>query len=93
VVLALAVTRLIATSKFMPAPSELRDTMNLVVEKLSSLGGPRRGTKSGRPIGRPAVPDQKRLAIRSAYKAGGVGMRTVGERFGVSAETVRRCLA
>jgi hypothetical protein len=39
VVLALAVKRLIATSKFMPAPSELRDTMNLVVEKLSSLGG------------------------------------------------------
>jgi hypothetical protein len=38
VVLALAVKRLIATSKFMPAPSELRDTMELVVEKLSSLG-------------------------------------------------------
>jgi DNA invertase Pin-like site-specific DNA recombinase len=51
-----------------------------------------RGTKSGRPVGRPSVPEGTRLAIRAAYKAGGVGMRGVAERFGVSAETVRRCL-
>jgi hypothetical protein len=31
--------------------------------------------------------------IREAYKVGGVGMRAVGAQFGVSAETVRRCLA
>jgi DNA invertase Pin-like site-specific DNA recombinase len=51
-----------------------------------------RGTKSGRPIGRPSVPEGTRLAIRAAYMAGGVGMRGVAKRFGVSAETVRRCL-
>jgi len=51
-----------------------------------------RGTKSGRPIGRPSVPEGTRLAIRAAYKAGGIGMRGVAEKFGVSAETVRRCL-
>jgi DNA invertase Pin-like site-specific DNA recombinase len=51
-----------------------------------------RGTKSGRPIGRPSVPEGTRFAIRAAYKAGGVGMRGVAEKFGVSAETVRRCL-
>jgi DNA invertase Pin-like site-specific DNA recombinase len=50
-----------------------------------------RGTKSGRP-GRPSVPEGTRLAICAAYMAGGVGMRGVAEQFGVSAETVRRCL-
>jgi hypothetical protein len=33
-----------------------------------------------------------RRAIRDAYKAGGVGLRGVAARFGVSVETVRRCL-
>lgn len=50
------------------------------------------GTKSGLPIGRAPIPDAKRLAIRTAYLAGGIGMRGVAEQFGVSAETVRRCL-
>lgn len=51
------------------------------------------GTKSGRPIGRPAVAEETRQAIRTAYLAGGIGMRGVATRFGVSAEAVRRCLA
>jgi DNA invertase Pin-like site-specific DNA recombinase len=49
-----------------------------------------KGTKSGKPIGRPALPEAMRHAIRDAYAAGGVGMRTVAKRFNVSVETVRR---
>jgi DNA invertase Pin-like site-specific DNA recombinase len=51
-----------------------------------------RGTRSGRPIGRPAIAPDQRAAIRAAYTAGGIGMRGVAERFGVGTETVRRCL-
>jgi DNA invertase Pin-like site-specific DNA recombinase len=50
------------------------------------------GTKSGKAIGRPAVAPGTRLAIRDAYKAGGVGLRGVAKQFGVGTETVRRCL-
>jgi DNA invertase Pin-like site-specific DNA recombinase len=49
-----------------------------------------KGTKSGKPIGRPAIPDAMRQAIRNAYASDGVGMRTVAKRFNVSVETVRR---
>jgi hypothetical protein len=38
VVLALAIKRLIAKSKFVPSPSELRETMSLVIEKLAGAG-------------------------------------------------------
>jgi DNA invertase Pin-like site-specific DNA recombinase len=51
------------------------------------------GTKSGRPIGRPGVPDQKRREIRAAYRAGGIGMRGVAKQFGVSFGTVQACLS
>ena len=51
-----------------------------------------RGTKSGKPIGRPAIAPERRAAIRAAYTAGGVGMRDVAKTFGVGVETVRRCL-
>ena len=50
------------------------------------------GTKSGKAIGRPRIDAHTRTAIRSAYMAGGVGMRGVAAQFGVGAETVRRCL-
>ncbi len=50
------------------------------------------GTKSGKAIGRPALPEGTRQAIRGAYKAGGIGLRGVAKKFGVSTETVRRCL-
>src|SRR5262249_52334586 len=36
-----------------------------------------RGTKSGKPIGRPRVPEGTRKAIREAYRAGGIGMRSL----------------
>jgi DNA invertase Pin-like site-specific DNA recombinase len=51
-----------------------------------------RGTKSGKTIGRPAIPEATRLAIVETYKAGGVGLRAVARKFGVGVETVRRCL-
>jgi DNA invertase Pin-like site-specific DNA recombinase len=51
-----------------------------------------KGTKSGRPIGRPSIPERKRQEIRTAYKAGGVGMRALAKRHGVSVGTVQACL-
>jgi DNA invertase Pin-like site-specific DNA recombinase len=51
-----------------------------------------KGTKSGKPIGRPAIPPQVKIAICEVYRAGGVGMRSVAKRFNVSVETVRRSL-
>jgi DNA invertase Pin-like site-specific DNA recombinase len=50
------------------------------------------GTKSGKPIGRPPIPDHVRQGVRQAYKAGGVGMRGVAKQFGVSLGTVQACL-
>ena len=52
-----------------------------------------KGTKSGKPIGRPAIAPGLRAAIRQAYMAGGIGLRGVARQFGVGAETVRRCLS
>jgi hypothetical protein len=52
-----------------------------------------KGTRSGKPIGRPALAPQTKTAIREAYKAGGASMRGVAKRFNVSVETVRRSLA
>lgn len=49
-----------------------------------------KGTKSGKPIGRPPIPPHVRAGIRGAYMSGGIGMRAVAERFGVGVETVRR---
>jgi hypothetical protein len=52
-----------------------------------------RAQAQGKPYGRPGIPEGTRQAIQDAYRAGNVGMRVVGAQFGVSAETVRRCLA
>jgi DNA invertase Pin-like site-specific DNA recombinase len=51
-----------------------------------------KGTKSGKPIGRPSLPEGTRRAIREAYarKEGGYG--TLAKRFGVAIMTVRKCL-
>jgi DNA invertase Pin-like site-specific DNA recombinase len=51
------------------------------------------GTKSGKAIGRPPIDPDRRDAIRQAYQAGGIGLRGVAKRFGVSVATVRRALA
>jgi DNA invertase Pin-like site-specific DNA recombinase len=50
------------------------------------------GTRSGRPIGRPRIPEAKRQAICDAYAAGGIGMRPLAKRFGVSFSTVKALL-
>src|SRR5215813_783685 len=50
-----------------------------------------KGTKSDKPIGRPAIHPARRAAIRAAYETGGVGLRAVAAQFGVGVETVRRC--
>lgn len=52
-----------------------------------------KGTKSGKPIGRPRIPERLRRQIREAYQAGGIGMRPLAKKFGVSLGTVQACLA
>ena len=52
-----------------------------------------KGTKSGKPIGRPAIHPVRRAAIRAANEADGVGLRAVAAQFGVGVETVRRCIS
>jgi len=52
-----------------------------------------KGTKSGKPIGRPAIHPARCAAIRVAYEAGGVGLRGVAAQFGLGVETVRRCVS
>jgi DNA invertase Pin-like site-specific DNA recombinase len=52
-----------------------------------------KGTRSGKAIGRPRLDPTRREGIRAAYQAGGIGMRGVARQYGVSTETVRRCLA
>jgi DNA invertase Pin-like site-specific DNA recombinase len=46
------------------------------------------GTKSGKPIGRPTIPQAKEDAIRAA--PGRPGVRKIAERFGVDPSTVQR---
>ena len=50
-----------------------------------------KGTKSGKAIGRPAIPDHTRNAIRDTYNGSGKGLREVARQFNVGIETVRRC--
>jgi DNA invertase Pin-like site-specific DNA recombinase len=51
------------------------------------------GTKSGKPIGRPRIPDRIREEIRRDYAANSVSMRTLAKRFGVSVGSIRGCIA
>ena len=39
-----------------------------------------------------AIHPARRAAIRAAYETGRVGLRAVAAQFGVSVETVRRCV-
>lgn len=50
------------------------------------------GTKSGLPIGRPRTPEALKQRIKDTYHAGGIGMRGVAKRFGISLGTVQACL-
>jgi DNA invertase Pin-like site-specific DNA recombinase len=67
---------------------------SMIVERVRSgmAKAKAKGTKSGRPIGRPGIPEHKRQEIRRTYKAGGIGMRGVAKQFGVSLGTVQDCL-
>jgi DNA invertase Pin-like site-specific DNA recombinase len=62
----------------------------MIVERVRSGMAKARasGTKSGKAIGRPRIPEKVRQEIRDAYAAGGVGMRTLAKRFRVSLGTV-----
>ena len=50
------------------------------------------GTKSGNPIGRPRTSEALKQRIKDTYHAGGVGMRGIAKKFGVSLGTVQACL-
>jgi DNA invertase Pin-like site-specific DNA recombinase len=52
-----------------------------------------KGTKSGKAIGRPRIPERKRQEIRTTHQAGGISIRKLAARFGVSVGTVQGCLA
>jgi DNA invertase Pin-like site-specific DNA recombinase len=66
----------------------------IIVERVNSgiAKAREKGTKSGKPIGRPPTPPRTRQAIRKIYQTGGVGMRAVAKKFGVSVGTVQACL-
>jgi DNA invertase Pin-like site-specific DNA recombinase len=66
----------------------------MIVERVNSgiAKAREKGTKSGKPIGRPKTPRRTREAIYNAYAAGGVGMRAVAKKYGVSLGTVQACL-
>jgi DNA invertase Pin-like site-specific DNA recombinase len=67
---------------------------SMIVERVRSglAKAKAKGTKSGKPIGRPRVPERKRQQIRADYKAGTIGMRALAKRHGVSLGTVQACL-
>jgi len=50
----------------------------------------KKGTKSGKPIGRPELPEAKREAIRLAYARKEGSYRALAKRFGVAVMTVRK---
>ena len=67
---------------------------SMIVERVHSgiAKAKANGTKSGKPFGRPRVPDRIRQEIRRDYAAGGISMRGLAKRFGVSLGTVQASL-
>jgi DNA invertase Pin-like site-specific DNA recombinase len=67
---------------------------SMIVERVRSglAKAKANGTKSGKPIGRPRIPDYVRAEIRRVYKAGGVSMRALAKKFDVSLGIVQDCL-
>ena len=51
-----------------------------------------KGTKSGKAIGRPELPEAKRKAIRLAYERKQGSYRTLAKRFGVAVMTVQKAV-
>jgi DNA invertase Pin-like site-specific DNA recombinase len=68
---------------------------SMIVERVRSgmAKAKANGTKSCKAIGRPRIPEKVRQDIRETYAAGGIGMRTLARRFGVSLGTVLGCLS
>jgi DNA invertase Pin-like site-specific DNA recombinase len=66
----------------------------MIVERVRSglAKAKARGTKSGKPIGRPRIAERKRQQIRVDYAAGSIGMRALAKRHGVSLGTVQAAL-
>jgi DNA invertase Pin-like site-specific DNA recombinase len=52
-----------------------------------------KGTKSGKPIGRPRIGAALKADIRAALAKGDVGMRKIAVQFGVATGTVQRIAA
>jgi DNA invertase Pin-like site-specific DNA recombinase len=67
---------------------------SMIVERVRSglAKAKARGTKSGKPIGRPRIPERTRQEIRQVYAVGGLSMRALAQRYGVSLGTVQACL-
>jgi DNA invertase Pin-like site-specific DNA recombinase len=67
---------------------------SMIVERVRSglAKAKANGTKSGKPIGRPRIPDYVRAEIRRVYKAGGISMRALAKKFDVSLGIVQDCL-
>jgi DNA invertase Pin-like site-specific DNA recombinase len=67
---------------------------SMIVERVRSglAKAKANGTKSGKPIGRPRVPDYVRAEIRRVYEAGGISMRALAKKFDVSLGIVQACL-
>jgi DNA invertase Pin-like site-specific DNA recombinase len=67
---------------------------SMIVERVRSglAKAKANGTKSGKPIGRPRIPDYVRAEIRRVYKAGGISMRALARKFDVSLGIVQDCL-
>jgi DNA invertase Pin-like site-specific DNA recombinase len=67
---------------------------SMIVERVRSGIAKARanGTKSGKAIGRPRIPERIRQEIRRDYATGNVGLRELARRFGVAVGTVRSCL-
>jgi DNA invertase Pin-like site-specific DNA recombinase len=52
-----------------------------------------RGTRSGRPVGRPAIDPRTRAAVKAAHARSGVSLRTLAKTFRIGVETARRIIA
>jgi DNA invertase Pin-like site-specific DNA recombinase len=67
---------------------------SMIVERVRSgmAKAKANGTKSGKAIGRPRIPELKRAAIKAAYAAGGISMRKLAAQFDVSLGMVRIAL-
>jgi DNA invertase Pin-like site-specific DNA recombinase len=67
---------------------------SMIVERVRSgmAKAKANGTKSGKAIGRPRTPEMLKQRIRDDYHAGGISMRGLAKRFGVSLGTIQACL-